>query len=128
MPWSAAPWPAWPQPLRPLLLQHLPTGPVCTVIFGFRLCKVPVDWSEELLGLLVGPVWVQEQREQSQPNEEQGEMWQVQAADQSVPVPEAHPPHVVGEDHAAVEHVDHQPLVGLPEQRLRPAGLQREQM
>jgi hypothetical protein len=38
-------------------------------------------------------------------------------------VPETHPPHVVGEDHAAVKHVNHHPLVELPEQSGRAAGL-----
>ena len=55
---------------------------------------------EELLGLLVCPVRVNDGREQGQPEKEQCPVGQVQAAGEGVPVTEAHPPHVVGEDHS----------------------------
>lgn len=106
-----------------LLLQHLPVGPLWPATLGLRWGEVPIHWIEELLRLLVGPIGINDKCQQGQPNKEQGEMRQVQAADEAFPVPEAHPPHVVGEDHAAVKHVDHQPLVELPEQCLGPAGL-----
>lgn len=109
--------------LVPLLQEQLAIGPLGPAAFGFWWCKVPVHRAEELLRLLVGPVWVDEQRQQAQSTEEERQVGQVQAAGQRGPVLEAHPPHVVGEDHAAVKHVHHQPLVHLPEQRVRPAGL-----
>lgn len=90
---------------------------------GVRWREVPVHGAEQLLGLLVGPVGVEDKCEQAQPRQEEREVGPVQAACQAVPVPEAHPPHVVGQDHAAVEHVDHQPLVQLPQQGVGPAGL-----
>lgn len=37
---------------------------------------------------------------------------------------QTYPPHVVGEHHATVEHVDHHPLVGSPKEGAGPAGLQ----
>lgn len=39
------------------------------------------------------------------------------------PVAETHPPQVVGEHHATVEHVDHHPLVGSPKQGAGAASL-----
>lgn len=40
-----------------------------------------------------------------------------------VPVGPRHKPDVVGEDHTAVEHVDHHPLVDSPDQGTSPASL-----
>lgn len=106
--------PGWA--LQPLFPRHLAIGPFLPVALGFRLCKVPIHGIEKLLGLLVCPVRVNDDCEQGQPEEEQRQVGQVQAAGEGVPVLEAHPPHVVGKDHSAVKHVDHQPLVHLPEQ------------
>lgn len=103
-------------PLQPLFLRHLAIGPFLPAALGFLLCKVPIHGIEELLGLLVCPVRVNDNREQGQPEKEQCPVGQMQAAGEGVPVTEAHPPHVVGEDHSAVKHVDHQPLVDFPEQ------------
>lgn len=102
---------------EPLFLRHLAIGPFLPAALGIgRLRKVPVHRVEKLLGLFVCPIGVNDECEQGQPTEEECEVRQVEAVDEGAPVLEAHPPHVVGEDHAAVEHVDHQPLVDLPEQ------------
>lgn len=112
-----------PWVLEPLFLGHLAIRPFLPAALGFRLLEVPIHRIEKLLGLFVCPVGVDDEREQGQTAEEQCEVRQVQAADESVPVRKAHPPEVVGEDHAAVKHVDHEPLVDLPEQGARPASL-----
>lgn len=109
---SPAPGPA----LQPLFPRHLAIGLFLPTALGFCLCKVPIHGIEKLLGLLVCPVRVDDGCEQGQPEKEQCQVGWVQAAGEGVPVAEAHPPHVVGEDHPAVEHVDHQPLVDLPDQ------------
>lgn len=80
------------------------------------VAKVPVDWMEQLHGLLVRPDGVDDQREQSQAAEEEHTLGQGHVGGELAPVGEGDPPHVVGEHHAAVEGVDHRPLVGLPEQ------------
>lgn len=116
-----------PGPLEPLLLRHLAIGPFLPTALGFRLCKVPIHRIEKLLRLFVCPVGVDDECEQGQPREEECEMRQEQVAEERVPVREAHPPHVVGEDHTTVECVDHEPLVDLPEQGVRPAGLRTKQ-
>lgn len=100
------PVPGW-APLQPLFPRHLAIGPFLPAALGFLLCKVPIHGMEELLGLLVCPVRVNDGREQGQPEKEQCPVGQVQAAGEGVPVTEAHPPHVVGEDHSTVKHVDH---------------------
>lgn len=70
-PCHQAPRPAWPRPLWPLLLQHMATGPIWMAVLHFWLCEVPIYGIEKLLGLLVGPVRIHDQREQGQPDEEQ---------------------------------------------------------
>lgn len=88
--------------------------------------EVPVRGVEQLMRLLVSPIGVDDECEEGQPHHEECQVWQEEAAGQEVPVAQAHPPHVVGENHAAVEQVDHHPLVQPPEQRVRVAGLWAE--
>lgn len=88
------------------------------------VAKVPIDWIEQLHGLLVRPDWVDDQREQSQAGEEEHTLGQSHVGAELTPVGEDDPPHIVGEHHPAVEGVDHHPLVGLPKQGVRPASLE----
>ena len=98
----------------------LPTGAI-----GRRLvAEVPVDRVEELHGLLVRPDGVDDHCEQGQAGVEEDALGQSHVHVHLPPVTPANPPHVVREHHAAVEHVDHHPLVGLPEERPRPASLE----
>lgn len=92
---------------------------------GWRgLAKVPVYGVEQLHGLLVGPDGVDDEGEQGQAREEEDALGQGHVGVELLPVRGAHVAHVVGEHHAAVEHVDHHPLVGPPEEGLCPAGLE----
>ena len=87
------------------------------------VAEVPVHGVQQLHGLLVSPDGVQHHGEEGEARVEKG------ARDEGVdgvdgrPVAPGDPPHVVGEHHAAVEHVDHHPLVGPPEHAAGPAGL-----
>lgn len=95
-------------------------------VYGCGLVvKVPVHGVEQLHGFLVSPDRVHAEREQRQAGEEEEARGQGHARTELSPVAPGKPPHVVGEDHAAVEHVDHHPLVGLPKETLGPAGLSR---
>lgn len=69
------------------------------------------------------PDGVDEKGEQSQAGEEEQKLGQGHMGAELCPVGEGDKPHVVGEDHATVEGVDHHPLVGLPEQGACPASL-----
>lgn len=69
--------------------------------------KVPVHGVQQLHGLLVSPDGVDDHGEEGEPREEEDPREQGVAGVDGPPVAPGHPPHVVGEDHAAVEHVDH---------------------
>lgn len=100
-----------------------PTG----AVGQWLVAEVPVDRVEELHGLLVCPDGVDEPCEQGQASVEEDSLGQSHVHVHLPPVAPAHPPHVVGKHHAAVEHVDHHPLVGLPEEGPRPARLDRRE-
>lgn len=82
---------------------------------GRLVAEVPVNRVEQLHGLLVGPDGVDEDGEECEAGEEDQALREHHMPVNGVPVAPAHPPHVVGQHHAAVKHVDHHPLVGLPE-------------
>lgn len=93
-------------------------------VHGDRLiAKVPVHRVEKLHGLLVRPDGVDDECEQSQASEEEHTLWQDNMSGDFSPVCAAKIPHVVGEHHATVKHVDHHPLVGFPKQGAGPASL-----
>ena len=100
---------------------------LCGTVLGRRLVsKVPVHGIQQLHGLLVRPQGVEDKREQSEANEEVEAQGQGHMRVEPFPVGEDYIPHVVAEHHAAVERVDHHPLVGSPEQGACPAGLSGE--
>lgn len=85
--------------------------------------KVPVHRIEKLQGFLMCPNGVEEKGEQEEASEEQQSLRQWDVGVQLIPVIQTHPPHVIGHNHPAVEHVDHQPLVSFPQHGLGPARL-----
>lgn len=96
-------------------------------VLGCRLAaEVPVDGVEELHGLLVQPQGVDDEREERQADEEDEELRKRNVHKQFGPVTPTHPPHVVHQHHAAVEHVDHQPLIRSPQQSTTPTSLHAE--
>lgn len=96
----------------------------CRAVLGRRLvAEIPVDGVEELHGLLVHPHGVDDECEKRQAHEEDEELRQRDVQTQFGPVTPTHPPHVVHQHHAAVKHVDHQPLIHSPQEGTGPAGL-----
>lgn len=91
------------------------------------VAKVPVHRFEQLHGLLVRPDGVDDNREQSEASEEEQALGESHKGIELTPMGERYPPHVVGEHHATVEHVDHHPLVGFPDPGVRPAGLEERE-
>lgn len=71
----------------------------------------------------MGPDGVDDNSEQRQAREEEQPLGQGHVGVELRPVGPGYPTHVVGEHHAAVEHVDHHPLVSFPEQGPCPASL-----
>lgn len=93
------------------------------VLRCWLVAEVPVNGVEELHGLLVQPQGVHDEREERQAHEEDEELRKRNGQIQTRPVTPTHPPHVVRQHHAAVEHVDHYPLIPSPQQSTRPTGL-----
>lgn len=98
------------------------------VLRGGFVAEVPVHRVQQLHGLLVCPNGVNEDGEEGEAEEEDESLRQRNVNAHFSPVAPAHPPHVVGQHHPAVEHVDHEPLVSLPEQGPSPTSLQEGQM
>ena len=73
------------------------------------------------------PNGVQEEREQEEAYEEQKSLNQRDVCVHLLPVIPTYQPHVVGQNHPAVEHVNHYPLVSFPEQSSGPARLRKEE-
>lgn len=97
---------------------------LCGTVYRSRLvAEVPVHGVEQLHGFLVRPDGVDDECEQSEASEKEQELRQGHVGEELSPVRKGYPPHVVGEHHATVEHVDHHPLVGSPDEGLRPASL-----
>lgn len=97
----------------------------CGAIWGcWLVAEIPVHRVEELHGLLVGPYGVDEDRDEGQASEEEQALGQGHIEVELLPLAPGYPPHVVGQHHPAVEHVDHHPLVGLPKVALGPTRLQ----
>lgn len=87
------------------------------------IVKVPVHRIKKLQGFLVRPNGVEEEGEQEEAYEEQQSLNQWDVGVHLLPMIPTHPPHVVGHNHTAVEHVNHHPLVSFPEESLRTARL-----
>jgi len=75
----------------------------------------------------MSPNGVEEEREQEEAYEEQKSLNQRDVCVHLLPVIPTHPPHVVGQNHPAVEHVNHYPLVCFPEQSPGPAHLSKKE-
>lgn len=69
------------------------------------------------------PDRVEKEGEQSKTRKEQQPLNQRDVGIHLFPVIPAHPPHIVGQNHPAMKHVDHHPLVSFPEHGLGPARL-----
>lgn len=69
------------------------------------------------------PDGVDDKRKKGEPSEEDHTLGQGYVSAELCPVGEGYPPHVIGEHHAAVECMDHHPLISSPKQGARPASL-----
>lgn len=94
-----------------------------TIYRCWLVAKVPVHWIKQLHGLLVRPDRVDDKCKQSEASEEEHKLWHGHVGGELSPVSQDYPPHVIGEHHAAVERMDHHPLVGSPKESARPASL-----
>lgn len=69
------------------------------------------------------PDGVDDKRQKGESSEEDRKQGPGYVSAELCPVREGHPPHVIGEHHAAVECMDHHPLVSSPKQGAHPASL-----